>query len=283
MIDPDASPCGNALSSAESSAESSAGVHAEKQRQQSLVAAIFSLYPPVEPSPDLRLLWQGQRWRDGIAAYRGNGLTHATAALRIQFPTVLAMLGEAAFDAVCARHWRTRPPEQGDLAKIGTAFAQTIAEVEELSAWPWLTDSARLDWAFWHVLFDPPALPTPDDLQRLVNVDPAGLRIHLAAGTRLIQSAWPVLALRQLHRGPEIDVQALQAALQLSGECVWVWREDFEARGVALPACEAAWINALQSCPSLDAAFDATPDEMDFSAWLHNAIRHGWIDRVQAL
>ncbi|MHB1676251.1 MAG: HvfC/BufC family peptide modification chaperone [Sulfuriferula sp.] len=257
-------------------------IQAEMQRQQDLVAAIFSSRAPTEPATEMGLLEQGQLWSAGIAAYRGNGLSHATAALRVQFPTVLAMLGDTAFDAVCARHWRQRPPRQGDLAKVGTEFAETIAELSELAPWPWLADSARLDWALWQVLFEPSALLTETDLHRLANDEPTQLRIQLAAGTRLIQSPWPLVALRHLHRTPEPDTQVLQDALLLPGEYAWVWREGFEAQCMAIPAYEAAWIHALQSCPSLDAALDIAPGEMDFSAWLNNAVRHGWIDHVQA-
>ena len=258
-------------------------IQAETQRQQDLVAAIFSSHAPTEPATGMGLLEQGQRWSAGIAAYRGNGLSHAIAALRIQFPTVLAMLGDTAFDAVCARHWRQRPPRQGDLAKVGTEFATTVAELNELAPWPWLADSARLDWALWQVLFEPSALLTETDLRRLANDDPGQLRIQLAAGTRFIQSPWPLVTLRQLNLAPEPDSQALQEVLLAPKEYAWVWREGYEAHCMAIPACEAAWIIAIQSCPSLDAALDSTSDEMDFSAWLNNAVRHGWIDHVQAL
>lgn len=259
-----------------------AGISEETLRQQQLLAAIFTPQFPGEPSSDLHLLQPEQTWPAGIAAYRGNGLGHATAALRIQFPTILAMLGNTAFEAVCVRHWRTRPPEQGDLAKVGNSFAQTITEIEELTPWPWLTDCARLDWAHWHVLFDPPTRLTEMDLNRLITTEPTALRIHLATGTRLISSPWPIVTLRQLHHLPETDSQALQTTLQQPGEHAWVWREDFEAHYKAIATSEAAWISALQSCSTLDAAFDATPGEMDVSAWLHNATIHGWIDHVEA-
>lgn len=259
------------------------GWQTETHRQQALVSAIFSPCAPTEPPAEIGLLQQGQRWSAGIAAYRGNGLAHATAALRIQFPAVLAMLGDTAFDAVCARHWRNRPPRQADLAKTGTEFAETITGQSELAPWPWLADSARLDWALWQVLSDSPPHLTEADLQRLVNDEPAQLRIHLAAGTRLIQSPWPLVTLRQLHLLPESDTQTLQKALQLPGESAWVWREGFEAQCQTIPACEVLWIHALQSCSSLDAALDVAPNDVDFSAWLNQAVRHGWIDCIQAL
>lgn len=258
-------------------------IQTELQRQCQFMYAIFSDHVPTEPATELGLLQHGQLWSAGIAAYRGNGLAHATAALRVQFPTLLAMLGETAFDAVCARHWRSRPPRQGDLAKIGTEFADTIAGLSDLIPWPWLADSAKLDSALWQVLFDAPSRFIEADLQRLVNHEPVHLRIHLAPGTRLIQSPWPLFTLRQLHGSPESDILALQAALQLPGESVWVWREGYKAHCCTIPTCEVLWMHALQTCSSLDAALDVAPNELDFSSWLNRAVQHGWIDYVKVI
>lgn len=260
-----------------------ANIRAELQRQCHLIDAIFSAHAPTEPAPELGIRQYGTLWSAGIAAYRGNGLAHATAALRVQFPTLLAMLGDSAFDAVCVRHWRSRPPRQGDLAKIGAEFADTIAGLSELAPWPWLADSAKLDSALWQVLFDAPSRFNEADLQHLVNHEPVHLRIHLAPGTRLIQSPWPLFTLRQLHCSPEPNINALQDALQRSGESVWIWREGYEAKCCVIPEYEVLWMHALQTCASLDAALDVAPNELDFAGWLNRAVQHGWIDYIEVI
>lgn len=254
----------------------------EAIRQQILLHALFAPLPDAAPPAALGVVQQGARWTAGLAAYRANGLEHARIALHAQFPTVLAMLGEEAFDAVAGRYWLTRPPRVGDLAHVGTDFPQCLEAQPELAAWPWLGDSARLDLARWQVLFAAPAQLAPADLQRLAAMDPAQLRVVLAAGSCLIDSRWPLHRLWWLHQTPQPDADALRAALRGPGETVWVWREGMLADCRALPAAEAEWLRALgvgtlgDALQGLDAAFDVT-------AWLQQAVTHGWIDHVEPL
>ena len=257
--------------------------HAEAQRQRDLLAVLLAPQAVVEPDSSLGLLQQGAAWRAGLAAYRGNGLAHATNALRLQCPTVLAMLGEQAFDAICARHWHSRPPRCGDLAWVGEDFALTLAEQDDLRPWPWLADCARLDLALWQVQFEPPAAFAAPDLQRLAEGDPAHLQLRLAPGTRRLQSPWAIVTLRHLHRQPATDAAALRIALQQPGETAWVWREGLQEQCLALAPEQDAWLHALQRCASLDAAIDAAPPTFDLAAWLRDAVRHGWLDAVVPL
>lgn len=256
---------------------------AEAQRQRDLLTALFAPQAVAEPDASLGLLQQGAAWRAGLAAYRCNGLAHATNALRVQCPTVLAMLGEQAFDAICARHWCSRPPRGGDLAWVGEDFALTLTEQDDLRPWPWLADCARLDLALWQVLFEPPAAFAAPDLQRLAEGDPARLQLRLAAGTRRLQSPWAIVTLRALHSQPATDSTALRAALQQPGETAWVWREGLQAQCLALTTEQGAWLHALQRCASLDAAIDAAPPTFDLAAWLRDAVQHGWLDSVAPL
>lgn len=255
----------------------------EAQRQRSLLAALYAPQPSSIPTNELAIRQRGARWLAGLSAYRANGLAHAIEALRAQFPSVLAMLGKQSFEAVCIRHWRSRPPRQGDLAWVGADFPQTVAEQAELLPWPWLADCTRLDLALWQVLFEPPAGLKQDDLQRLAADDPLHLHMRLAPGTRLIVSPWPIVTLWRLHREPEPDALAIRAALQQPGETAWVWREGLQAQCTALAPTEAQWMSALETSPTLAAALDVVPDTFDLAAWLHLAVVHGWLEGVQDL
>jgi hypothetical protein len=252
----------------------------EARRQQAFVAALFAP-EAAPPLPAMRTLERGARWDAGLAAYRRNGLANSGAALRAQFPTVLAMLGGAAFDAVGARDWRATPPCRGDLAQIGAGFAQTLEQLPELDPWPWLADAARLDRALWEVMFEAPSRFAAADLQRLASGDPACLRLHLAPGTRLLRSRWNLPELRRLHAGAEPDADALRGVLEQPGGACWVWREGLQAQCIAVDAANAAWLRQLRQAPTLEAA--EFPEGLDFDAWLSAAIRHGWLDRVEPL
>jgi len=255
----------------------------EAARQQALVALLFAPQPRADAPPTLGVRQRGARWAEGLAAYRGNGHEHARLALRAQFPTVLAMLGDDAFDTVAVRHWLARPPRRGDLAWIGEDFADTLAEQGALRDWPWLVDSARLDWALWHVQRDPSAALQAEDLQRLATQPPQTLRLHLAPGARLIASDWPIVTLWQLHRDPEPDALACRNALQQGGQTAWVWCLGWQPCAEAIAPSAAHWMHALQTAPTLDAALAACNDDFDLAAWLHRAVQQGWIAAVEPL
>ena len=253
----------------------------EATRQQALLQALFAAQPSPVPAPDLGVCQRDQRWAAGLAAYRGNGLEHAIAALRAQFPTLLAMLGEAPFAVLCARYWHAYPPRRGDLAHIGAEFADCIAALDDLRAWPWLADSARLDWARWAVVFDAPAQLAEADLQRLATCDPTRLQLRLAPGTRLLHTHWPVLALWRAHQSPDVDADALHAALRMPAAPLWIWREGTQARCRELSAGEAGWLGALRAGVRLDQALQAAAEDFDVGAWLQAAVQHGWIDGIE--
>ncbi|MDA8095616.1 MAG: DUF692 family protein [Betaproteobacteria bacterium] len=256
-------------------------MEAEMLRQATLVAAIFSPVAPMAPTAGIRQ--DGESWIAGLRAYRGNGQAHAVNALRMQFPTLVAQLGDDAFRALCARYRQIRPPLRGDLAWMGEAFADFLAQQNELAPWPWLADSARLDWALWRVLYEPPARLTEGDLERLAEMDPASLRLRLAPGTRLLCSNWAIVTLWTLHKAVPPDEARLRAAILDAAENAWVWREGWQAKVRPLSEPEMAWIRSLNAASDLGAALESVTAEMDLHAWLREAVTRGWIAGVEPL
>ncbi|MGE5320398.1 MAG: putative DNA-binding domain-containing protein [Hyphomicrobiaceae bacterium] len=267
----------NARSQSETSGTS------EAQRQRELIEAIFAPRPPDASCAGVRQ--SGSRWRAGLAAYRGNGRAHACNALRVQFPTVLAMLGAETFDALCFSYWRACPPRRGDLAWVGEELPAFIETLEGLGKWPWLADCARLDWAVWQIPGASPAHFAESDLRRLVDADPALLRLKLSPGVRWLPSAWPIVTLYEAHRQRHPDWDAVTRSLaQNRAQSAWAWRPHGDlAAAPAVESLDAAtdrWIAALSAGYTLDAALDAAGEGFDFPTWLERAVRQGWLDGV---
>ena len=255
----------------------------EAQRQRELIDAIFSPQAKATSCADARQ--SGARWRAGLAAYRGNGRTHACNALRVQFPTVLAMLGAETFDALCAHYWHNCPPRRGDLAWVGEELPAFIGTLETLAEWPWLADCARLDWAVWQIAAAAPAKFSGDDLRRLIDGDPGTLALRLSPSVRRLSSTWPVVTLYEAHHVTHPDWEAVTWAIaQGHAQTAWVWRShDDLAAAPAVEVLDAAserWIAALDAGHTLDIALDAAGERFDFTAWLEQAIRQGWLDAV---
>ena len=255
----------------------------EAQRQRELIDAIFT--PQATDTACAGARQSGIRWQAGLAAYRGNGRAHACNALRVQFPTVLAMLGAETFDALCASYWRACPPRRGDLAWVGEELPAFIETLETLAEWPWLADCARLDWAVWQIAAAAPAKFSEDDLRRLVDGNPDTLSLRLSSSARRLLSAWPIHALYEAHHVTHPDWDAVNRAIaQKCAQTAWIWRPHGDlAAPPAVELLDAAtdrWVAALDAGHTLDIALDAAGEEFDFAAWLEQAIRQCWLDGV---
>lgn len=256
---------------------------AEALRQRELIAAIFSSKPADLACPGV--LQTGTRWRAGLAAYRGNGLGHARNALREQFPTLLAMLGDEAFDALCTHYWRACPPRRGDLTWMGEELAEFVETVQELQNWPWLSDCARLDWAVWQTAGAARNRLNEDALRRLAAGDPQFLRLQLADGVRRVPSCWPIVTLFMAHREPDPDWNAVNRLLEYrQAETALVWRPQENPSSalsvLALDEITDRWITALNQATNIETALDQAGNDFDFAAWLELAVRQGWLDAV---
>lgn len=266
-----------------SSSESTESLSAEALRQRELIAAIFS--PQAPASACFGVLQSGARWRSGLAAYRGNGLGHARNALRVQFPTLLAMLGDEAFNTLCTHYWRAYPPRRGDLAWVGEELAGFVETLQELQDWPWLSDCARLDWAVWQAAGAARSRLNEEDLRRLAADDPQFLRLQLADGVRRVPSGWPIVTLFLAHHEPDPDWTAVSQLLEYrQAEIAWVWRPP-ENPSSALPVLALdevtdRWITALNPTTSIETALDQAGNNFDFAAWLELAVQQGWLDAV---
>ncbi len=258
----------------------------EARRQRELVEAVFSTQ--VSDTACAGVRQSGAQWQAGLAAYRGNGLAHARNALRVQFPTVLAMLGDVAFDALCAHYWRACPPRRGDLAWVGEELPEFVETLRALDEWPWLGDCARLDWAVWQIAGAAPARLDEDDLRRLAASDPQELRLQLASGVRRVASAWPIVTLYLAHHEPDPDWVAVGQMIQRQQpQTAWVWRQPAgTSTGIPVQAIDEAtdrWILALNQNLNLDAALDSAGKGFDFAAWLDQAVKKGWLDAAVTL
>ena len=258
------------------------GAAKEALRQQMLLRALWRERGAAQ---SLRGWLRGDSAERGLAAYRSNAGAVAERALAGAFPTIAALLGDESFAALARDFWHKRPPSRGDLGQWGDALPAFIADQEGLADEPYLADSARLDWA-WHVAAS--AADAPADapaLERLADTDPSSLRLALAPGSALIESAWPIASIWQAHqRSDEQRFDAVRVALaERRGEHAFVVRDGHAVRVHALGDAEAAFTRALLAQQSLAAALDAAPPAFAFERWLAQAIAQRWLVAVQPL
>jgi hypothetical protein len=285
-------------------------VAAEAQRQQSLIAALWSADSKALAIAARSLPCQNQAVaaERGLQAYRANAHAHAARALQAACPTVSALIGEQDFAHLAVEHWLACPPRRGDLAQWGASLGDWLDQHPQLADWPYLGDCARLDWACHVAASAADAHFDAGSLSLLADTDPAHLRLVLKPGVAVVVSAWPIVSIREAHAHPEGSAerdlalaQARDALHDGRAENALVARAAFDVSVTAIDAATARWTNELNPGCSLAEALDAIaldsteesrdasqprmPQDrgFDFGAWLAMAITTGWLHQVIGL
>jgi hypothetical protein len=94
-----------------------------------------------------------------LAVYRGTFQAAAVRALRITYPAVHKLVGEAFFDWAAALHSAQSPPRAAWLDEYGGGFPDFLAHLPQAQGVPYLAGVARLEWAVNRVLHAPDAAP----------------------------------------------------------------------------------------------------------------------------
>jgi hypothetical protein len=225
----------------------------------------------------------------GLRAYQANGQATAQRVLASTYPTIAAMLGEETLNALARILWAQRPPSGGDLGEWGNALPDLIAAHPDLQAWPWLADSARLDWTRHVAERTADASLDADSLHLLGSAAPDQVRLWLKPCVQVLTSTWPIVGLWEAHRLP-VGEQAQAAEHALSqGEVgvVIVWRHPWALQMLCLTGSQAAWMTSLAATavsapPTLAQLLDEAPPDFDFTMWLSQAVSLGWFWRVTA-
>jgi hypothetical protein len=254
----------------------------EARRQQALLAALRSGDVDVLP---LGLREKGGHAARGLEAYRANAEWIAERALATSFGTVRALVGEESFARLAAEFWLAQLPVRGDLGEWGDAFAGWLDVHPALAMWPYIGDSARLDWAMHCNERAADAAFDAASLSLLGSTDPALLRLRLMPGTTLLRSAWPIAAIHAAHQveGDEAEraFEAVRVAIVAKlGDEVMVVRKGWRAVLHPVEAATAAWLQAVLEGESIATALERAGSGFDFSGWLVLALRESWVQGV---
>jgi Putative DNA-binding domain len=220
----------------------------------------------------------------GLRAYRANAQALAESALLSSHPVLQQLIGEENFRYIAQDFWQAMPPERGDLAQWGQRLPEYLPQVSQLQALlqdhPYVSDVARAEWALHEAGSASDAELDTASFQLLAAHDPAQLRLLLSTGCALVRSAFPIVALIELHDPRASDAHEAARLGIASGEpqTALIWRQGLRPMIGSVDAASAALIEAtLQGQPlsqALDAAFAQTPD-FDFSAWLSAQVQSG--------
>lgn len=269
------------------------GSVSEQARQAAVLRAWRTPLPASEALGANQACWpamQAARLKTdaaGLRAYQVNAQATAQRVLTSTYPTVAAMLGADALHALALILWAHSPPSSGDLGEWGGALPDLIASHPDLQAWPWLADSARLDWARHIAERASDASLDSDSLHLLGTAAPDQLRLWLKPCVQVLASPWPVVSLWEAHQLPASEqAQAAEQALR-EGETgtMVVWRNPWQLQMHGLTGAQASWMacladHAASEPPPLGHLLDQALPDFDFTAWLSQAVSLGWLWRV---
>ena len=184
----------------------------------------------------------------GLQAYRANAKALAGRALAGTFPRLQEELGEADFAAMAWVFWRAFPPRSGDLADWGGELAGFLSLQPEMD--PRLVEQAQLEWALHEAERARDASFDVESLSLLEGGDAERLRLSFRPGTALVGK-------------------------------LLVWRNGWRAVSAELSEPAAHFMQGQLSGASLAASLEV--EGFDFSAWLQDALRQGWLVGVEEI
>jgi hypothetical protein len=131
-----------------------------------------------------------------VSIYANNARVNFIQTLKLTYPAIWRLVGEDYFRQ-CAREFQQlRPSRSGDLQHVGQGFAGYLETMHGADAYRYLPAVARLEWAYQEALIESELAPM--DLNRLARVEPQdylALRFRLQPSARLLESAFPILAI----------------------------------------------------------------------------------------
>lgn len=202
----------------------------------------------------------GMAAADRVAIYRNTYVAVLTRALRLSYPAVGHLVGDAFFDQAARAFIAEQPARSAWLDEYGEGFAEFLADFRSADAVPYLAEVAALEWAVACALHAEDRRPL--DLSRLAALSSdeqprAMFAAHPAAS--LLRTLFPVDA---IWRAVLARDEAAMAAVDLAAgpRCLLV-RPSL--RGVDVDSLsEPDWqfTRELFAGRSLQEALDAAPD-----------------------
>ncbi len=255
---------------------------AEAERQRWLLEGLLAARVEADGLPTRET---GARALRGLQAYRVNASAAAERALAAALPTVQMLLGQEDFEHLAQEFWRAAPPVRGDLAEWGAGFAAWVAVHDQLQAWPYLADCARLDWAMHQCERAPDDAFDGESLARLGDTDPSRLEVRFMPGLAVVESRWPVAAIHRAHHDePNASFDAVKEAIeQERGEAAIVSRRGWKAIVTPVDAPAAQWTRQLLEGCDLATAIAQAGEAFDFTGWLTNAIQLNWVKEIHVI
>ena len=177
----------------------------------------------------------------GLRVHRNTVLGAFSNALRLSFPAIDKLVGEAFFDRMAIEYARAHPPRAPQLDEYGSGFARSIRDFPGTGSLPYLSDLAHFEWQI-ACLARVPAAPESGPVLQLDD----GVRLRFAAPLRLYGACYPVQQLRDAIMAEDTATLAALTAPAGSGDFYYaLWRTDAGVNVRLLSRRSSAFLSAV--------------------------------------
>lgn len=127
----------------------------------------------------------------GMRVYQNNTRLILIDLLLSVYPVTTRLLGVEYMKQTATEFIQRFPPESGDMNLYGEGFGDFLGYIPALVKYPYLPDTARLEWLCHAASVAPAQRPlTADDLASVA--DPLNMKLHLQPHVRILRAGWPV-------------------------------------------------------------------------------------------
>lgn len=189
--------------------------------------------------------------------YSNNSASALSDALRSNFPTVTALIGEENAKHLARKYRESHPVTRRTLVGYGEGFPDFITAQLTLHKLPYLYSFSKLDraWTQAHIASDTQPLTLQnlgDILERDGQLETH--RVFLTPDAQLVELNWPVFDIWvKLRLGHEMSESI---ALEETPQQVLVWRNNNEVMYIRLAPEECAFLNAISKGQTLGEALN---------------------------
>jgi len=188
--------------------------------------------------------------------YRNNFWISTEEALADIYCVVKQLVGNRFFTFMVDHFLRSFPPRYGNMIELGGDLPVFLYEFKPIEGLPYLSDIARLEWAYHQVFHAVDARPF--NTQTLAVIPPKKipqLHFEISSSSRLVYSPFPIF---EIWRVNQPDYEGDQSVdLDTGGESVLVTRPGLVVELQKLEQADARFLQSLASGSNLDKATQA--------------------------
>ncbi len=196
--------------------------------------------------------------KDRFNVYRNNVAVSLRDALGETFPIVKQLVGEEFFAGMAQAFVREHLPQTPVLSEYGGAFPRFIERFPPADGVPYLSDMARVEWAWLQAYHAADATSISADAMAGIAEDKLDdLRFETHPSLWLISSEWPVISMWLAHQGNDApDLSKLPSG----PEHGLIIRPDYDVDVHVISASASRLIDQLADEQPLGIAFAAVAD-----------------------